>query len=440
MTRPGAIIALIVFAVLQVVLLGACERNSAPPAPDRGDVPASPGVQALAPSLSSSAQPAAPVASWADVEQRFHGDPAHGNALVARYECNRCHEGTGLPAPPVTAQCAGCHAAIVEGTIPAKVHDSVALHYYLETPSLAELGRTLRPSWIAGFLREPVKVRSHLVEWMPRLVVSEADARDIAAYLTSTAPPIDAVAPHGDAGRGKQLAITRGCLVCHDFTGAARGSGDPAVPGLPPETLTRGIARAPDLRLARERVRPDTIVRWILDPRAVRHDAIMPTLGLPADEAADVATYILTTPLAPPSPPGSAPERLPLLDRKVTYAEVSEAVFRTSCMHCHELGGPGDTGGFGFAPRGVDVTTYPALTFGYVDKGGARRSLVAREPNLDSLGGSRLVAALLARRDEIAGHPVDAVRGMPLGLPPLSPEQIQLVETWVAQGAPRAAP
>jgi hypothetical protein len=29
------------------------------------------------------------------------------------------------------------------------------------------------------------------------------------------------------------------------------------------------------------------------------------------------------------------------------------------------------------------------------------------------------------------------VRGMPLGLPPLEPEQIQLVESWIAQGRPR---
>jgi hypothetical protein len=29
------------------------------------------------------------------------------------------------------------------------------------------------------------------------------------------------------------------------------------------------------------------------------------------------------------------------------------------------------------------------------------------------------------------------VRGMPLGLPALTPEQVQLVESWIAQGRPR---
>ncbi len=34
-------------------------------------------------------------------------------------------------------------------------------------------------------------------------------------------------------------------------------------------------------------------------------------------------------------------------------------------------------------------------------------------------------------------EPGEGVRGMPLGLPPMSMEQIQLVESWIAQGARR---
>jgi len=69
---------------------------------------------------------------------------------------------------------------------------------------------------------------------------------------------------------------------------------------------------------------------------------------------------------------------------------------------------------------------------GYLDTQGKRRSLF--EPLAD--GTPRLVAALLARHDETRAVPRDAVRGMPLGLSPLSAEDIQLVESWVAQGKP----
>ena len=77
-----------------------------------------------------------------------------------------------------------------------------------------------------------------------------------------------------------------------------------------------------------------------------------------------------------------------------------------------------------------DLRTYPlgSILAGYVDERGERRSLF--EPLAD--GTPRLVAALLARHDESGLTP----RGMPLGLPPLSAEDIQLVESWVAQGKP----
>jgi len=46
------------------------------------------------------------------------------------------------------------------------------------------------------------------------------------------------------------------------------------------------------------------------------------------------------------------------------------------------------------------------------------------------------VAALLARQKEEAGETPN-VRGMPLQLPALSSEELQLVESWIAQGRKR---
>jgi mono/diheme cytochrome c family protein len=169
----------------------------------------------------------------------------------------------------------------------------------------------------------------------------------------------------------------------------------------------------------------------------------MPALGLTEEEARDAAAYILETPLSPA--PASAPPfvRLPLLERRVTYEEVATRVFRRSCTHCHaDPGpsgdpGPGSTGGFGFAPRGVQLLSFRGTQLGYLPGGGARRSLFAVEPALEPWGGSRLVAALVVRHAETSGHPVAEVRGMPMGLPALTAEEIQLVETWVAEGAPK---
>lgn len=421
------------------------------PAPRDREAPAS-STQGDSAAIPAAATPAASVtprdafAGWTDIEAHAGGDAAHGKALVAKYECNRCHAGTGEPAPSFDRQCVHCHELIVAEKLPfprARLDAwRAATHHYITTPSLASLGQTLRPSWVASFLEEPVKIRPHEEEWMPRLRVSESDARDVAAYLTAGSRAPEEPALVGNAARGADVVARRGCFLCHEFTGASRSKVAMDMPAIDGATFARGMTQAPDLRLARERVRPDVLARWIRDPSSVRPGALMPTLGLTAEEADDAAAYILTTPLSPPPPAPPPIARLPLLDRHVSYEEVAARVFRKSCTHCHaDPGpsgdpGPGSTGGFGFAPRGVQLLSYRGTQLGYIAAGGSRRSLFSKEPALDRWGGSRLVAALVARHEETSGRPLAEVRGMPMGLPGLPPEEIQLVETWVAEGAP----
>ena len=158
-----------------------------------------------------------------------------------------------------------------------------------------------------------------------------------------------------------------------------------------------------------------------------------------AEDARHLAAF-LTTPLAPvamaPAP------RLPVLERKVGWDEVAARVFRKLCWHCHSQpdyalgdGGPGNSGGFGFASRGMDLSTANGVASGSFGPDGQRRSVFQPVSPADPT--PRLVAHLLARQVEERGGVVDGVRGMPLGLPSLPPEDIQLVETWIAQGHPK---
>src|SRR4029079_7358735 len=99
-------------------------------------------------------------------------------------------------------------------------------------------------------------------------------------------------------------------------------------------------------------------------PKALSPDRAM-TESTPAPtDARDIAAYILTAPLAAPEA-RPAPPRLPPLERKVSYDEVSKKGFRRTCWHCHGEpdyaagdGGPGNTGGFGFKARGVNFVDY----------------------------------------------------------------------------------
>ncbi|MEB2311251.1 MAG: cytochrome c [Sorangiineae bacterium] len=393
---------------------------------------------------SSSAAPfasAAPATLAPGAAERAPGDVERGRALALRFECNRCHEGTGLAAPETAKACVGCHQEIIAGTFKAPKSALARWRPNLLgvefAPSLAATGKRLRRDWIEAYLLAPRDLRPGLVSTMPRLALSRAEARDLAAYLVRDAGRAEPASLEGaDLGRGRELLETKACGACHTFSGVE------ALPIAPSPEAGRGsagIALAPDLRFARERFEPARLVAWLLDPPAVKPGTPMPKLGFTKDEARDLAAYILETPLAPLAQT-QLPARLPLLDRPVRFAEVQERVLGKICQHCHGNpdvalgdGGPGNTGGFGFRPRRLELTSHRAVSAGLLDDHGERRSVFEKTAD----GTPLLVAALLARRAEEAGKFDPAVRGMPLGLPPLPAEDIQLVESWVAQGRPR---
>jgi cytochrome c2 len=276
---------------------------------------------------------------------------------------------------------------------------------------------------------------------MPRLAISAADARDIVTYFTERDGTLAAAADsaasdsvNGDLRRGRELFETRGCAGCHEFTGASVKV-RPKAPTFESET-DRAVALAPDLRFTRARFRPDALKSWIQNPAQIKPSTRMPALGLNANDARDLAAFISKTPLDDAKI--SVPARLPILERRVSFNEVNERVLMQTCRHCHTNpdrargdGGPGNTGGFGFSARHLDLSSYAGVNAGYVDAQGVRRSVFERGRD----GTPLLVVALLARHAEQVGSP-GKVRGMPLGLPPLRAEQIQLVESWIAQGRP----
>jgi mono/diheme cytochrome c family protein len=360
---------------------------------------------------------------------------------MARFECSRCHHIADVTEPLPNKDCVGCHQEILSGSAhraPADVLSKwrEAVRPLAVTPDLPSSASHFKRSWIEKFLLEPRDIRPNLHPMMPRLAISAEEARDIATALApSDEEPVSWQGT--DLARGRKLIEEKGCGTCHVFSGVR------PLPDSPP-ALTAGnvppasIALAPDLRFARERLQVKGLIAWLRNPDSVKPGAMMPSLKLSMREALDIARYIMTAELAPEPAPKLAP-RLPLLDRRVTYEEVSQKVFRKTCWHCHGEpdygvgdGGPGNTGGFGFKPRGLSLADYEGIASGYMDDKGERHSVFA----LTNEGTPRLVSSLIARRDEMAGYSSPSIRGMPLGLPPLSPEEIQLVESWIAQGRP----
>lgn len=355
--------------------------------------------------------------------------------LITKLECTRCHELPGVAAAPRDKHCVACHQQIHAGTFVAEAPllakwqaRITSLRY---VPSLVGVDR-LRRDWVRAFLLQPHDLRPGLVAEMPRLAITAADADRLAAHLVPEERPGTAA---GDVARGEQLYRGLGCARCHRFTGARVD--DPVMHAAGKQQaapLDAAWALAPDLRHARSRVQPAQLAEWIVAPRGA-----MPKLGVGAADAGALAAFIANTPLEALAPRTTV-KRLPRLARAVTWDEVEAKVFRNVCWHCHAVpdfargdGGPGNSGGFGFPPRGLDVSSYTGISAGSLDDAGERRSVFAA---LDD-GTPRIIAHLLARHAEQAGQVVDGVRGMPLGLPALPLEEIQLVDTWIEQGRQR---
>lgn len=370
-----------------------------------------------------------------------------GAALVERFECNRCHEGAGLAKPAPDKACVGCHAAIESGSFeaPPDVLKRWQDHIIDLTavPSLDAIGKRLRRDWVAGFLQKPHDLRPGMRATMPRFAIDKAQAEAIATWLVP-----DDKEPGEDErwlawpSRGRRVLETRGCATCHQMSGVQPLMISPVPVELDKAALELGVMLAPDLRFVRDRFRREALVAWLIDPPAQKPGTAMPKLGLSRAEAEDVTAYLLEVPLGPVEPV-AVPARLPVLERRVGFQEVSDRVFRRICWHCHSEadlalgdGGPGNTGGFGFAPRGVNLRDYASIMAGGLDDEGQRKSLFRKVEGGPFDGMPKLLAHLLARQVEEAGGEVDQIRGMPLGLPSMTPEEIQLVESWVAQGRP----
>lgn len=416
-----------------------------------------------------SAKPPAALVGGAALTRTDAHDDRRGHLLIERFECARCHAigGHGVVRDK---SCVDCHRAILAGELaaPREVLQrwQGKLHHLLEVPSLLGVGGHLRPEWIAAYLQRPHDLRRGLGETMPRLALSTDDAARIAKALTGGKLPPDALVPRGDSARGLAVLEAKGCAACHAFTGArALGAKQPA--GVDGAVLARGIKLAPDLRWTRDRTTPAAVDALLRDARAAKADAAMPAIALADAERADLIAAIFDTPL-PLAPAREPPPRLPVLARKVRFDEIQQSVLDKTCIHCHAddsrnlgVGGPGSSGGFGYAGTGLVLTSYARVQAGSQraptpdrerddlafdvfgefgparPRRGAHMSIFRPVEQGPMKGVPLLVAQLRARQLEEAGETVPGVVGMPLGLPAVTPEELQLVDSWVAQGRPQ---
>jgi mono/diheme cytochrome c family protein len=174
-----------------------------------------------------------------------------GRRLVARYNCVGCHviEGEG-------------------GAIRARYQDAPTM----APPILNGEGSKVQADWLFNFIKQPVPLRPWLKVRMPTFGLTDQEANTIVQYFGAV-DNVQVPFVHINESRLDPAALTAAekltsgdyfnCFSCHQ-------QGDQHPEG-PPEGW------APDLGMARHRLNPEWIVRWLRNPQKVQPGTKMPS-------------------------------------------------------------------------------------------------------------------------------------------------------------------
>jgi cbb3-type cytochrome oxidase cytochrome c subunit len=162
--------------------------------------------------------------------------------------------------------CRGCH--IVEGTGGA-IRETIKDPGYFPPNLIGEGGKVQSP-WLFGFLKGPQPIRPWLQVHMPTFGFDDREAASIARYFAAVD---DAIFPFESASAekpssahladGKALFTQFKCLQCH-------------VVGAPGAQLSAADL-APNLLMARTRLRRDWVPKWLKDPQKQYPGTRMPS-------------------------------------------------------------------------------------------------------------------------------------------------------------------
>ncbi len=196
-------------------------------------------------------------------------------------------------------------------------HDIPGLHHVLPAPALDHSLWGMEPRWLTAWLHSPRAVRPDAT--MPELGMSQEEVAAVASFLQVRArrrrPP--GPAARGQARRGKQLFVLRGCAACHSADGLGHA-------GLFGGGTLDGIGS--------KRARNTLYMSLRLGPAQLNPDHRMPTPSLSDQEAADLAAYLSSLRVKLPATPVAvgADSDSGLATRLIEHYR---------CASCHRLAG-----------------------------------------------------------------------------------------------------
>ncbi len=162
--------------------------------------------------------------------------------------------------------CQGCHTLDkVDGRIRSLYEDKGNA-----PPVIDGEGAKVQEFWLYHFLQGPTPIRPWLKIRMPTFGFKEAETNTIIKYFHNLSEQELSFAPQYSQAtdetihKGRELFTRLKCIQCHQ-----PGSGEA-------KSLSASFL-APDLTLARERLKPTWVLQWLKDPQVLQSGTMMPT-------------------------------------------------------------------------------------------------------------------------------------------------------------------
>ena len=133
-------------------------------------------------------------------------------------------------------------------------------------PALLNEGEKVQSDWLFQFLKSPGKIRPWLSVRMPNFRLSDEEANTLVQFFMASGKVGPFEAPSNitaHVSEGAQVFTTFQCAACH------------VVGGVVPAGKTAADL-APDLTMTSSRLRPEWVVKWLLDPQALLPGTRMP--------------------------------------------------------------------------------------------------------------------------------------------------------------------
>ncbi|TAK07901.1 c-type cytochrome, partial [bacterium] len=164
--------------------------------------------------------------------------------------------------------CIGCHEIENRGGFIRKYYENPAL----APPPLNGEGEKVQSHWLFGFLKQPIPLRPWVNVRMPTFSFSDQEANLLVGFFNGLSKVEIPYAYFDDRKVPKEHLDVARVLVSKDYFNcfSCHQQGDRKPEG-PPEGW------APDLTLARSRLNPHWIIKWLQDPQKVQPGTKMPS-------------------------------------------------------------------------------------------------------------------------------------------------------------------